>query len=434
MEKPETIRSYLDAVALQIRWQRARPVVLRELENHLEDQRAAFEQENAADAERRAVEEMGDPVSVGRELDRLHRPKSQIRPLLIALFLALSCAVLRIVLTAGWETHLRADPFRTGLAMALGCGTLLVGYFLNDARFARQAVWIFLAALSAGAVTLMWSPVILGTPYAFPYVALCFPVVYAHWVYFWRGRGWLGFTLAVLGGAALCALCVAAAHPFGVLLLFLTYLGVFALAVRNDWFGIGRRATLLAALGIAAPGAAGAGSFFFRTLARRFAHMTDEGGVAAILKSAVGTARWFGTGSWETAGYSLGFDQIVPGFGDNAFPAAMLYHLGWFPFLVAVFAAAGLTLWLVFRGLRLRTQLGRAVTLAVGITLCAQAVCSLAWNLGFPLFEVSFPLLVGNTATILNLFLIGLALSELRTKCIARDVFCTGAPTTHDTA
>lgn len=213
MEKPETIRSYLDAVALQIRWKRARPVVLHELENHLEDQRAAFEQENAADAERRAVE-----------------------------------------------------------------------------------------------------------------------------------------------------------------------------------------------------------------------------GVAAILKSAVGTARWFGTGSWETAGYSLGFDQIVPGFGDNAFPAALLYHLGWFPFLVAVFAAAGLTLWLVFRGLRLRTQLGRAVTLAVGITLCAQAVCSLAWNLGFPLFEVSFPLLVGNTATILNLFLIGLALSELRTKCIARDVFCTGAPTTHDTA
>ena len=56
MEKPETIRSYLDAVALQIRWKRARPVVLHELENHLEDQRAAFEQENAADAERRAVE------------------------------------------------------------------------------------------------------------------------------------------------------------------------------------------------------------------------------------------------------------------------------------------------------------------------------------------------------------------------------------------
>ena len=76
MEKPETIREYLDAVQEQIRWKRARPVLARELEQHLTDQRDAFLEEGAdlETAERLAVEEMGDPVRVGTELDRVHRP------------------------------------------------------------------------------------------------------------------------------------------------------------------------------------------------------------------------------------------------------------------------------------------------------------------------------------------------------------------------
>ena len=41
----ETIREYLDTVQEQIRWKRARPVVARELEQHLMDQRDAFLEE-----------------------------------------------------------------------------------------------------------------------------------------------------------------------------------------------------------------------------------------------------------------------------------------------------------------------------------------------------------------------------------------------------
>ena len=74
---PETIQAYIEAVEEQIRWRRARGVVSLELRRHLEDQRDAFAAEDREDAERLAVEEMGDPVSVGTELDRLHRPRPQ---------------------------------------------------------------------------------------------------------------------------------------------------------------------------------------------------------------------------------------------------------------------------------------------------------------------------------------------------------------------
>lgn len=52
--------------------------------------------------------------------------------------------------------------------------------------------------------------------------------------------------------------------------------------------------------------------------------------------------------------------------------------------------------------------------LAVVMTLGIQALCSLAWNLGFPLSSASFPLIMGNLSTVLNMGLIGLALSVFR--------------------
>ena len=57
MPGPETIRDYLDTAAAQIRWKRARTVVVRELETHLEDQRNEFQAEGHSpeEAERLAV-------------------------------------------------------------------------------------------------------------------------------------------------------------------------------------------------------------------------------------------------------------------------------------------------------------------------------------------------------------------------------------------
>ena len=67
MPGPESVRGYLDAVEAQIRWKRARTVAARELETHLEEQQEEFLAEGhpPEEAERLAVEDMGDPVAVG---------------------------------------------------------------------------------------------------------------------------------------------------------------------------------------------------------------------------------------------------------------------------------------------------------------------------------------------------------------------------------
>ena len=75
----DVIRTYLHSVGREIRWGRARTYLLRELSDHIADQEGDFLDQGLSpeEAAARAVEEMGDPVAVGRELDRLHRPQTR---------------------------------------------------------------------------------------------------------------------------------------------------------------------------------------------------------------------------------------------------------------------------------------------------------------------------------------------------------------------
>lgn len=69
---------YLSAVQKQIRWKRAQKVVLEELRQHIDDQVDTFISQgmNRQEAIQHAIVQMGDPITVGLELDRIHRPKT----------------------------------------------------------------------------------------------------------------------------------------------------------------------------------------------------------------------------------------------------------------------------------------------------------------------------------------------------------------------
>ena len=89
----EQVQAYLKTVQEQIRWKRARPVLALELEQHLADQTEAFQAEgqDKDTAVRLALEDMGDPVELGVELDRVHRPRPQWGLLGLTMALAAVC-------------------------------------------------------------------------------------------------------------------------------------------------------------------------------------------------------------------------------------------------------------------------------------------------------------------------------------------------------
>ena len=99
---PDRISAFVEAVGAEIRWKKARPLLTEEIRTHLLDQRDACVAQGMAEdeAQAEAVRQMGDPVALGADLDRVHRPRPQWGLLALALVLAAAGAFLRFSLTA----------------------------------------------------------------------------------------------------------------------------------------------------------------------------------------------------------------------------------------------------------------------------------------------------------------------------------------------
>lgn len=252
----ECVNEYLETVGGQIRWRRARRVLLRELSDHIADQAAAFEAEGRSPEEALAgaVAEMGEPEAVGRELDRLHRPRNRwgLAITVAALFAA---GVLLQLFAAGLMGDAK-DVFyfrRQVLGLLLAAG-VLTGLWFSDYTLLLRRKWAPAAAL----LLLCLGP-ILCTPllpfYSYPgyqlalYSTLLLPVPYATLVASLRGKGPLAVLLCGAAVLALPLFAWLAPSSASWLVSEASMLLVLLAAVGLGWFRGKRRWNLLAALG-----------------------------------------------------------------------------------------------------------------------------------------------------------------------------------------
>lgn len=439
----ETIWTYLNTVQEQIRWKRARQVVVRELGQHLDDQRDAFIEEGKSveEAERLAVEEMGDPVSVGTELDRIHRPKPQWGLLATTLVLALLGGFLRVWLTAsGTETYENISHLYTAISLAMGSVCLLGAYFLDYTWLTRHTRGIYIGAVALGLLSLWLSPMRNNASYYTHYVVLLCPTVYAVWLYDCRGKRWKGFALAILGGVPLVAIGCLVPYTLGVLFLMVTGFVLLLTAASTGWFGMGRGKTAVSTLGITAAIIGGAVCLFLkrgygqnRLLMLLHPELDPLGGgyQAMAVRKALSVSQWVGVGNWSEAVSPYPFETAVPEWSHDFLLTTIIYKLGWLPFILLALAVVGLLMWLLLKCLRQKNQAGRLVVLSVIVPLGLQTFFSVLQNLGYILFGASMPLVVGNLSTIITMGLIGLALSVFREESIVREGYMEQNPVSH---
>ena len=439
MPGPETIRDYLDTVTAQIRWKRARTVVVRELETHLEDQRQEFQAEGhpPEEAERLAVEEMGDPVAVGTDLDRLHRPRPQWGLLGLTLALLLVGSWLRYALTragAPWGEDL--DPLRCALSAAAGAAVLMGAYFLDVSRLLRWARWVYIGAVAVGVLSLHLSPTVNNASYFTRYVVLFYPAVYAFWLYACRGKGWQGLLAAVAGGIPLASIGVEAPFLQGVIQLLVIGCFLLLLAIWMGWFTVPRRQGMAAVGGLAAimAGAVawlligvGFGASRIQILLHPETDPMGSGYQSIMTQRVLEASRLVGEGGdlpiqMDTIrGRELLPEMMLPEWNHDFLPATLVYKLGWLPYLLLLAVLAALFLWMLRRCACQRSQSGKLLALAVVGTLAVQTLFAVVLNLGFVLFSAQLPLVTGNLHSVVDCALIGLALSAFRSESILRD-------------
>ena len=411
----------------QVRWKKARPGLAAEIRTHLLDQRDAClaqgMDEGAAQGE--AVRQMGDPVALGTDLDRVHRPRPQWGLLVFALALAALGTMVRLFLTM--DTPSEIPGLTHIIGGVLGAVCLAAGYRLDVSALGRVAGWLCLGFLIV--ITPMlpiwvfsWQESEVPAIYL---LLILFPLTLALLLWRLRGRGWPGL-LGALAWALLCGvLCLLIPRllAFSQVILSTLVLGLFFTC--RDWFGVGKRlgTVLVAVFALAFAVLLPVGTNYLGSLRNNVFPMLYPSDIdnyipyisanISTIRTALSGAKWLGPADpslWlEERGRSL-----VPNIeGDNLL-TNLICSWGWLPFLAVVGAFAALFLWMLWKTIRLRQTLGRAVCLGGLTALGVQAAFSLLLNLGVPLFAASFPLVVGNTGTVLNMFFIGLMLSAFR--------------------
>lgn len=423
---------YLKTVTEQMRCAQAREAVEEELCSHIEEAARTYEEYGLSkeDACKRAVDQMGDPVEVGVELDRIHRPRFEWK--MFGMILALS--IMGLVVQFFLERQTGTNVFWPQLLYTgLGLGAMLLMYFLDYSilgRYAFVCYWGYLGLLTAAVLagSVMGYRFVNGILYRFAIPLYLTVPFFGAVLYRYRGSGRKGLLRCGLLGCIPVLFCMYPLRSVGyrinlALILFL----MLCFAVWKGWFAVKRKRALavmsLAFVGIPAAGVALGMKYGFAAYQRaRILSILLPGKyeerdyMSRMAREALGRCRLVGgSGSefflkTETAHTDFVFLNLLAGFGILAGILVIL--------LLACLVGK------VFRiSLRQQNQLGQMVGVGCGLVFCVQILECVGMNLGLEgvrstLFLPFFS--YGNGSAVVFYLLLGLVLSVYRYKDIPR--------------
>lgn len=434
------MHEYLDILSEQIRCKKARPMIVEELENHIEDQAEAYRAEGMKEEEAldKAVKEMGDPVETGMELDRIHRPRMQWELVVLAVVLSLVGMFVQIVIFK--ESCLSTDAaalrnsyiVRVVLQTLMSIGAMAVMCAIDYTFLAKHPI-----ALWWGGCTLLlfyyfiygWR-MLMRNAFAYYMITLMVPV-FAAILFCSRGKKTVGMLKCIgLYLALVSVLVMTNASISGIMEMTAVILLLLTVAVIRGWFG-GKKSGQLALVWVPALGVPAA-LLMAAFRADGNLHILAEYQAARIraLFSQSGDASYTVSTVREQLDKSTMFGNkelplsTLPALQNDYVITAMFSYFG-VVFTILVLCIVAYFIWKIFRiSFRQKNRLGFMVSISCGGLLFVKSLNYLISNLGvFSIFsQMSMPFLsYGWGNAIVNGILVGLLLSVYRNTNIVSE-------------
>lgn len=425
------VNDFIKVVCSEVRFKSMHLNISKELSDHIEDQKNVYVQQGLPEeaATIKAVEQMGDPILVGKQLNKAHSPKTEWSILTIVSILVVLGGALQYLLS-GVNPHYSHMFSRFLVYAPFGIGAFAVMYFFDYTLFARYSKPAYFVILVLTIARLVSTNSINGSFRHVYYSNLLFIPVFAGIVYGFRKKGYLGIMLSglfYLGSAIPCLL----ANLFSsFLLLSLSCLIILTVAIGKGFFGVNkkvslsivyfttifliiasllpisnyRRARLIAILN---PEIDSSGSSYLSLMIRRL--LTNA--------KPVGTA----TLSGDLANKSI--DKLLPTLDTNLSLTYIIAQFGY------VFALALVTIMIILivrmfiSVVKQKNAYAFLVAFSACLAITEQIVFYFLMNLAMiPLFPITFPFIsFGASSFILNMGLLGLLLSVYRRTDLVND-------------
>lgn len=165
------IKEFLESVCEQIKYKPIRKDIAEELENHLEESKENYMQEGLGDkeAEEKAISQMGDSKEIGRELNKIHRPKLDWKLLLIIFVLLCFGAIIASIRSSNLDAELfgiEGVSIRKFIEfVAIGTAISVAIYFMDYSKISKYSRLLYLLATILILFTLVVGVPINGVPH-----------------------------------------------------------------------------------------------------------------------------------------------------------------------------------------------------------------------------------------------------------------------------
>ncbi len=429
LQKHTKTKQYLDAICNQIRCKKIHGEIYEEIENHINDQKEAFKSQGIDDetATLKAIEQMGDPIMVGTELDRTHRPKPEWSIIGLTFLLLLTGIFIRIF-TSPQDFNGLELFYRQLIFTIVGIGLMALCYYIDFTFIGKYPKTIFLLLVGLIIFLMAISRPINGRYIYASYLLLLFPTSFAGTVYSMRNKGYPGIILCGLFFAVSFAISIIIPSITSSLLLALCCLVVLTMAILKNWF---RVKTLYALLLVYLPMAVSLFMIFssgivWKRITLAFSPFIDPMGagyMATRTKQLLSGAKFIGQGTLPENFQQLSPVQILPGINNDFLLTYIIHRFGWFTFMIVVALLSVFIIRAFVLCTKQKSILGLFVSTAATLTIAIQTVFYVLTNLGFQLFApLSLPFISQSSSYLLiNMCLIGILLSVFRTGYFIKD-------------
>nr|WP_315023196.1 permease prefix domain 1-containing protein [uncultured Aminipila sp.] len=433
---------YVKKVCEQIRWERAHKVISEELLNHIEDQKEAYikKGQREQEAERNAILEMGDAVTVGQQLDRTHRPKPEWGTIVILCICLILGAFIQFIISyySGMNGENYDSAFKDYLvSVPFGLAAFLFVYFTDFTLIIRSPIFFYFSILAASGGIIINSTARFGTYGHIICTAMLLCPMYAAIVYNYRNSGYGGIIRSGIIAVLTLGVFAYGGGYMACFLFAISGLIILTTAISKGWFSVKKwKAFLL----VYVP----ALSVLMYTLLAIQAHISLRGRgiilpisslihqqdspdfyVLMVLKQYLQNLKLWGEGmpAFPNSLSPSTIEKILPCWGSDYSLVYIAYKFGYVCAAILIAMLAFLLIRMLVITLRQTSELGFIVCLSVTIELFIQSAFYISSNLGVMTAVVGpLPFITYEEKSfIVNMYLMGLFLSAYRNKSIVSD-------------
>ncbi|MDL2236639.1 permease prefix domain 1-containing protein [Christensenellaceae bacterium OttesenSCG-928-K19] len=433
MREYNTFDEYIEDTCAQVRCKKAHGDIRRELAAHMDDQKQACMvagmEEKEAKAE--AIRQMGDPVIVGGQLDRTHRPKPNGKLVFAAILMVLAAALVQafIIKSASYPLYL-----------CIGIALCFAFYIFDYTLFSRYT-WVFYA-LGIGMLLILfvWSffgnAIMLNGRYYIPFVGnsacLLFLPVYCGLLYNMKGKRYFGLLLSFGLMLPPVFFVLIIPHFTMALILGVSCLVLLLALAAKGWFNTspaGSVLLILLPIALLVVLYIISNPLILRRLMVIFTDKTGAGYLPSEFQVLLSGAQPLGESTaWATPPAFVNYPEFwsvenMPDLqsADFALLSVIVNHgILWGVALCAVIGAFVGFLFYVAR--KQKNYFARLIAHGVALTFCIQGVIFVLANTVLPATLTSYPMLFASGTTIVaNMILLGIFLSACKWNGVASE-------------